>query len=223
MESSVLQKSPSKTTQTGSFKYPAKTALKIQRLGKIPQEYEKEGRVKDERAVFERLISPIQHRMKHSIWRVVRNGEAAEDTLQDALTIIWRKRERILEHPKPDALILKICLNASYDHLRKSKHHLKNQSLEAISHVSSDLTDEAPDNLERQNMETEVLSAIGRLPRSQALSVLMRVIQGQSYSEISETLGCSETTARIHVSRARAKLSRWLKHFLPPRLSEGEE
>ncbi len=185
--------------------------------------FEMEYRVKDDQAVFEQLISPIQHRMKHSIWRVVRNTEAAEDTFQEALAIIWRKRKRIQEHPKPDALMLKICLNAAYDSLRKSKHHLKNLSLETLPQDPSASAAATPEKLEGKKTEAEVLSAIGRLPRSQALAVLMRVIQGHSYSEISETLGCSETTARIHVSRARKKLSLWLKHLLAPDLSEAIE
>jgi len=192
-------------------------------LIKASKECGREGRVKDDQAFFERLIVPIKHRMMSSIWRVVRNAEAAEDTFQDALTTIWRKRKRIQDHPKPEALILKICMNAAYDNLRKSKHHLKNLSLETTPQVSIPSTEDASEKLAGKKPEAEVISAIGQLPRSQALSVVMRVIQGHSYREISETLGCSETTARIHVSRARTKLSQWLKHLLPTLEPEAEE
>jgi len=123
----------------------------------------------------------------------------------------------------PEALILKICMNAAYDNLRKSKHHLKNLSLETTPQVSIPSTEDASEKLAGKKTEAEVISAIGQLPRSQALSVVMRVIQGHSYREISETLGCSETTARIHVSRARSKLSQWLKHLLPTLEPEAEE
>jgi len=171
--------------------------------------------VKNDQAFFEQLIAPIQHRMMRSIWKVVRNTASAEDTFQEALISIWRKRKRIREHPKPDALILKICLNAAYDNLRKSKHHLKNLSLNTLSHDPISEPGKTGDRFEMSKVEAEILAAMGRLPRSQALAVLMRVVQGQSYTEISETLGCKETTARIHVSRGRVKLSYWLSHLLP--------
>ena len=67
--------------------------------------------------------------------------------------------------------------------------------------------------MERKEIEGEVLAAIARLPRKQAAAVLMRIIQDQSYRAIAQALGCRETTARIHVSKGRAKLSRQLSHL----------
>lgn len=171
--------------------------------------------MKDDQTFFEQLILPIHHRMMRSIWRVVRNAETAEDTYQDALTTIWRKRGRIQKHPNPEALILKICLNAAYDSLRRSKHHVKGLSLETLLQDPISPPEQASKILEEKKNEAEILTALGRLPRNQALAMLMRVIQDQSFSEISEVLGCSDITARIHVSRGRAKLCRWLKHLLP--------
>jgi len=55
--------------------------------------------VPDEKSFYKIILKPVENRMLRSIWRIVRNAEAAEDTLQDALTIIWRKRARITHHP----------------------------------------------------------------------------------------------------------------------------
>ena len=76
--------------------------------------------------------------------------------------------------------------------------------------------------LESTQREKDILAAIGRLPRNQAIAVLMRLLQDQPYSDIALVLGCSEVTARIHVSKARAKLSLWLAHLLPRRERENE-
>ena len=59
----------------------------------------------------------------------------------------------------------------------------------------------------------EIQNAISKLPRNQAVAVILRVVQEQPYTEVAQTLGCSETTARIHVMRGRAKLSRRLSHL----------
>jgi RNA polymerase sigma factor (sigma-70 family) len=177
------------------------------------QEQSTESLVTDEKTAYEQLITPLESRMMRSIWRVVRHPEWAEDTLQDALAIIWKKLQYILRHPNPQALVLKICLNAAYDTLRKRKQlrkQDKSYDLQTFLDVSDDT---APSTWERKEIEDAVMKAISQLPRKQAAAVLMRVVQDCPYDAVAQVLGCSETTARIHVSRARARLSRCLAHL----------
>lgn len=56
---------------------------------------------------------------------------------------------------------------------------------------------------------------MGRLPRKQALAVLMRVVQEQSYADIAAALGCTEQTARSHASKGRARLRQVLVRYAP--------
>ena len=167
----------------------------------------------DERSLYDRLIAPVESRMMRTIWRVVRHDQLAEDTLQDALAIIWRKRKRIETHPNPEALILKICLNCAYDTLRKGERQRRHQELSKRTVSAEQNQNNASQDLEKKQAVAEVLKAIGRLPRNQALAVLMRIVQEQSYDAIAQTMGCSETTVRIHVSRGRKRLSQWLAHL----------
>ena len=171
---------------------------------------------------YEQLIAPIETQMMRSIWRIVRHPEAAEDTMQDALTIIWRKLDRIQKHPNPQAFILKICVNAAYDTLRKSRRIRKREESVEIQEFPSDSGSNGLTRLEQKNVEKEISEAIRRLPRKQALAVLMRVLQEQSYDSIAQVLECSEVTVRIHVSKGRAKLSRWLSHLNPISIKENE-
>lgn len=171
--------------------------------------------VKNEKLSYEELIAPIESRMMQSIWRIVRNPETAEDTMQEALTIIWRRLDRIRNHPNPHALILKICLNSSYDSLRKRFRHRQKESLGTLDRLPAPSDSDAAVALVGKKMEAEILSAITRLPRKQAIAVLMRIVQGEPYDAIAEALGCSEKTARVHVSRGRGRLSRWLSNLIP--------
>jgi len=167
----------------------------------------------DEKTIYKQLIAPVESQMMRSIWRIVRHPELAEDTLQEALIIIWKKRERICCHPNPHALILKICLNAAYDSLRKRARFRKQQNSSLLHKLQSPSETTVSQALERKKTEDEIFKAIGRLPKRQAVAILMRIIQDQPYDVIAQTLGCSETTARIHVSRGRARLSQWLSHL----------
>ncbi len=172
---------------------------------------------------YENLIKPIETRMMRSIWRIVRHTEAAEDTMQDALTIIWRRLDRIHRHPNPQALILKICINAAYDTLRKQKRYRNSEAGENYG-KHPDRTDmPVSEKLEKKEMEDEILKAISRLPRKQALAVFLRVVQEQPYEQIAQILGCTETTVRIQVSKGRTKLNRSLAHLNPSSFKKVKE
>ena len=166
--------------------------------------------VADDRTIYDELIAPLEAAMTRSIWRVVRNAELAEDCLQEALAVIWKKRSRIRLHPNPQALILKICLNSAYDALRKLERVRRQTDLSRLDNVPAPPEHGADRDLEAREMEEQVQQAIRRLPRKRALAVMMRLIQEESFEAIAQALDCSEVTVRIHISRGRAQLRKWL-------------
>jgi RNA polymerase sigma factor (sigma-70 family) len=179
-----------------------------------------EGLVEDFQGIYEKLIAPMESRMMRSIWRVVRNSEMAEDTLQDALTVIWKKLHQVCSHPNPRALILKICLNAAYDKLRRNRHYLHHEEISTLRNTPISPDRGAMRVLAARELEDQVLRAIAQLPRKQALALWMRILQEESFEVIAHTLGCSEITARLHVSKGRTRLRRLLAHLDP---SAGKE
>jgi RNA polymerase sigma-70 factor (ECF subfamily) len=170
---------------------------------------------------YESLIRPVEDQMIRSVWRIVGDPEDFDEAFQEALTTIWKRLKRIRRHPNPRCLILRICINAGYDVLRRKARRLRREGLEAIP---ADLPDPAPsavERLRRQEERIEILHAIGRLSRNQALAVVMRFGQEMSYQEVSEALGCREVTARKHIARARVRLRRLLAHLAPYPLKEA--
>jgi len=141
---------------------------------------------------------------------VVRNADMAEDSLQDALAVIWKKRFEILRHPNPPALILKICLNSAYDSLRKLGRSRHQTDLSQLDNAPAPPHHSADRDLEAKELEEQVQRAIRRLPRKRALAVMMRLIQEESFEAIAQALDCSEVTVRIHISKGRAQLRKWL-------------
>ena len=176
--------------------------------------------VTDDRAIYDELIAPMEATMMRSIWRVVRNAELAEDCLQDALAAIWKKRFQIRLHPNPPALILKICLNTAYDSLRKVERTRRQTDLSHLDNAPAPPGHGADRDLELREIEAQVQQAIRKLPRKRALAVMMRLIQEESFEVIAKALDCSEVTVRIHISRGRAQLRKWLS---PLRESSRQE
>jgi RNA polymerase sigma-70 factor (ECF subfamily) len=166
--------------------------------------------VTDDRKLYDELIAPLEATMMRSIWQIVRNADLAEDCLQDALAIIWKKRLQICRHPNPRALILRICLNSAYDSLRKQDRRQRQLNLSLLDNDPASQEKDADRNLEEREIQEQVQLAISKLPRKRALAVMMRLIQEESFAVIAQALNCSEVTARIHLSRGRAQLREWL-------------
>jgi RNA polymerase sigma-70 factor (ECF subfamily) len=168
---------------------------------------------------YDGFIRPMESRMMRSIWRIVRQKEAAEDALQDALAVIWRKRETVARHPNPQALILRISVAAAYDAVRKSRRRLSHEIPGLPDQPADDSAAPVTKASEDMDLRAAILAAIGRLPKRQATAVLLHIIEEQSYEEIARGMGCSETTVRVHVMRARAALARRLTRFRPDLVS----
>ncbi len=179
--------------------------------------------VTDDRTIYEELIAPMESTMMRSIWRVVRNTDLAEDSLQDALAVIWKKRSQICRHPNPPALILKICLDAAYSSLRKTGRLRRQTDLSQLDDAPAHFHRDADRVLREKELEEQVQQAIRRLPRKRALAVMMRLIHEQSFEVIAQALNCSEITVRIHISKGRAQLKKWLSPLYQSPRQEGEK
>jgi len=176
--------------------------------------------VTDDRTIYDEMIAPMEATMMRSIWRVVRNTDLAEDCLQDALAAIWKKRFQIRLHPNPPALILKICLNTAYDSLRNLERVRRHTDLSRLDNAPAPREDDTDRGLEAREIEAQVQQAIRRLPRKRALAVMMRLIQEESFEAIAQALDCSEVTVRIHISKGRAQLRKWLSPLRESRRQE---
>jgi len=164
---------------------------------------------------YSTLVRPLESRMMRSIWRIVRQRESAEDALQDALAVIWKKRDAVACHPNPQALILKISIAAAYDVVRRNRRRLRHEISGLPVEPADDSAAPVGKASEDRRLRAAIISAIGRLPKRQATAVLLHIIEEQSYEEIAGVMDCSETTVRVHVMRARAALARRLAGLRP--------
>jgi RNA polymerase sigma factor (sigma-70 family) len=167
----------------------------------------------DSQSAYDRIIGPLEDRMIRSISRIVADAQDAEDAMQNALLVIWKSWERVITHPNPEALVLKICIDAAYDvtRLRLRQQHANKPHLS--SEEPSDPARSPVEQLIQGELYAEVLTAIHRLSRHQITAMLMRVFEELSYSQIATAMGCAEATARKHVARARERLRGMLAHL----------
>ncbi len=161
---------------------------------------------------YERIVRPLEDRMIRLIWGVTKNAEDAEEALQEALAVLWRKWDKIRMHPNPEALIYRICINSAYDLLRR---RIRREKREALVQVDAAVNEKTPaDVLNAKECLAAIHHAIGQLSRHQAIAVTMRFVQGLSYGDISRALGCRENTVRKHVERGRERLRGLLSNVI---------
>ena len=159
---------------------------------------------------YDLLVRPLESRMMRAVWRIVRQKEAAEDAFQDALAVIWKKRDAVARHPNPQALILKMTVAAACDACRRRRRRLAHEIPGLAEDRSADAAPPVTKAAEDRVLRAEILEAIARLPERQATAVLLRVVEERPYEEIAAAMGCTEATVRVHVLRAKAAMAKRL-------------
>jgi len=155
--------------------------------------------------LYGELIEPIEDRMMGTVLRIVGQADDADDAMQDALMRVWKLLPRIHRHPNPHGYILRICMSAAYDVLRKrGRLAAREASLEAG-------IDPAEPPAQRRNFhaaeaQEALLVGMKQLPDAQRRAVLLRLVQEEPFETIALELGCTAATARSHYSKGRARL-----------------
>lgn len=149
--------------------------------------------------MYDRWIRPVESRLAASAYRVLRSESEAADVLQNAMIRIWENRQALATHANPTAWMLRIVLNATYEHLRRRRD--QPHELEAASILVAD-----DDALSHDESRCRVLKELATLSPQQAEAVMLRLVEELSYEEVADALGCSLATARVHVNRGREKL-----------------
>lgn len=158
---------------------------------------------------YERLIAPIEEQMMRAVWQTTQNRHDAEEAFQEALSVVWRRFDRVRKHPNPHALILRICINAGYDTVRRNA---RRRAKEAETEYGEPMHTRGADALlELAEKRNAIARAISQLSRNQAVAVVMRLVQGEDFEAIAQVLGCQGSTVRKHLERGRARLRELLR------------
>jgi RNA polymerase sigma-70 factor (ECF subfamily) len=124
---------------------------------------------------------------------------AAEDLAQEAMIRANRNWDRISKFDKPGAWVRRVTIHLAVSSLRRRSAEMRALLRLGPDRGSIPGPDEGPD--------TRVWEAVGRLPRQQRAAVALFYLEDRSTEEIASILGCSESTARVHLHRGRSALA----------------
>lgn len=176
----------------------------------------------DEEA-FSELVRKYQTRVVGIAFSVVRDADEAVDVAQEAFIKVHRSLRGFRGKSSFYTWLYRITVNLAIDRDRKRKRQ-PTESLEAIEERSS--TGEAvfagsepsPHEVAADGEMSEIVNrAIESLSSRHRTVILLRDVQGLSYQEIAEVVGCSLGTvmSRLHYAR------QYLKEKVRPYLGQG--
>jgi RNA polymerase sigma factor (sigma-70 family) len=148
---------------------------------------------------FERLYRLHRRDVYGAVLRDVRDPAEAEDVTQIAFLNAYRAMRKGQEPEKPRAWLVTIARNVIRRRYREVMRRHQEVSLDpeiAVAHEDVD----GP-------TAGEITAAIRRLPETQQRVILLREIQGHSYTEIAEEMDLSLAAVETLIFRARRSLS----------------
>src|SRR5512136_2602145 len=141
---------------------------------------------------------------------VVRQREEALDVVQEVFIKLFRSIKNFKGRSNFYTYLYRMVMNTAIDHKRKAgKQFMSSLDVEG-SFEPSDEPEKGPEKLLLQKeLEERVKLAMEKLPAEQKVALIFRDVEGLSYQEMAEAMGCSIGTvmSRLHYGRKRMQES----------------
>jgi RNA polymerase sigma-70 factor (ECF subfamily) len=149
----------------------------------------------DKRA-FDLLVLKYQHKVIGLVSRYVRSHAECEDIAQESFIRAWRAIGSFRGDSAFYTWLYKIAVNTAKNHL--------------VAMGRRPPTDD-------QEIEQSVFSTVQALPEELRTAITLREVDGLSYDEIAEAMGCPIGTVRSRIFRAREAIDEKLRPLLSDR------
>jgi RNA polymerase sigma-70 factor (ECF subfamily) len=141
---------------------------------------------------------------------LTRNGDQADDLIQDTVLKAISKQEYFKEGTNLQAWLFTILRNNHFTIHRKTSREVADT--DGIYSAKLETTPDQEDHL----MMGKLQAALARLPQEQRNALLLVGLEGVEYEDAAVELGCAVGTIKSRVNRARARLAELLE------LDDGE-
>jgi RNA polymerase sigma-70 factor, ECF subfamily len=166
---------------------------------------------------FETTAERYRRRVFTFARSLLSNREEAEEVTQDVLLRLWRHEKRVDEE-RLGAWLLRVTRNLCYDLLRRRRSLQSAAGVPADEEEAAEVACAAPDpeaRVQAADFRRRLQEALDEIGEPYRTVVVLREVQGLAHREISEALGVSEATVRVHLHRGRQRLRDILREVDP--------
>lgn len=160
---------------------------------------------------FSALVQRHRERVYRTAYSLVGDLDEADDLAQEAFIKAFRALRRFRGQSLFSTWLHRIAVNCCLDYL-KSKHRRNFVSLDDYREnwdaprLWMGRAKNADVRVERRELQEILERALGDLSEAYRVTFVLREIEGLTYEEIAELLGCSIGTVKSRLFRGRAKL-----------------
>lgn len=174
----------------------------------------------NEDAAYDELVRTYNASIFHVAYRMLGDTADASDVVQEIFIKVFRHIGGFKGESALKTWIFRIAFSEILNRLRwwKSRHRSSTVSLddqpngnEYYVRDSRPTPDEA---LESKEQELAIQQALGKLSGERRSIIVLRDIEGFSYTEIADVLGVSIGTVKSRLARARGDLKKSLMRYL---------
>jgi RNA polymerase sigma-70 factor (ECF subfamily) len=169
---------------------------------------------------FDLLVLKYQNKIINLVGRYVHDHAAALDVSQEAFIKAYRGLANFRGESAFYTWLYRIAINTAKNHLvsqarRHADMELDPEDAEQLSGESALKDHATPEGeLLSQEIQAVVQKTIERLPEDLRTAITLRELEGLSYEEIAQTMGCPIGTVRSRIFRAREAIDRTLRPLL---------
>jgi RNA polymerase sigma-70 factor (ECF subfamily) len=173
-------------------------------------------------SAFDVLVRKYQHRVIGLIGRYVHDWSECQDVAQEVFMRAYRALGGFRGDAQFSTWLHRIAVNTAKNHLVAQNRRPPTDDIDVMDAEQYDMslrlrdTDTPEHELLRQEIESTVMAAVGRLPTELREAITLREVEGLSYEEIAERMGCPIGTVRSRIFRAREAIDTQLKPLLEP-------
>jgi len=179
----------------------------------------------NEDAAYDELVRTYSGPIYHVAYRMTGDAAEASDAVQDIFLKIFRNIGGFKGEAALKTWIFKIAFSEILNRLRwwKRRHRYATLSLDESpnrnlpGHGVADAGPTPEEDLQAKERENAIQQALRRLSHEHRSIIVLRDIEGFSYTEIADVLGISMGTVKSRLARARADLKKSLMRYLSVR------
>ena len=173
-----------------------------------------------DKKAFDILVAKYQHKIVKLISRYIRDQAEVLDVAQDAFIKAYRALPKFRGESAFYTWLYRIAINTAKNYLVAQGRRLPDSDVEiSVAEQfegASELRDYAtPERLLlKDEIERTVFEVIEQLPEDLRTAITLRELEGLSYEEIAEAMGCPIGTVRSRIFRACEAIQNKLKPLL---------
>lgn len=173
-----------------------------------------------EKRAFDLLVSKYQHRLTSVISRYIHDWSEAQDVAQETFIRAYRAIGNFRGDSQFYTWLYKIAVNTAKNWLVSQGRRPPTEDVDVADAVQYDAgsrlrdTDTPERELMRQEVEQTVARTVEALPDELRMAITLREVDGLSYEEIAEAMGCPIGTVRSRIFRAREAIDTQLRPML---------